>query len=74
MQIAVVGARYVGLVMGTGYLTFGPRYLLDLMVPIVVLTAIGIRRWHLALLQLGMTVSCLTYLIGSVLWALYVYT
>jgi hypothetical protein len=64
----------IGLLMGTGYLTFGPRYLLDLMVPIVVLTAIGIRRWNLTLLQLLMLISCLTYLLGSLLWSLFVYT
>lgn len=60
----------VGLCMGTGYLTFGPRYLLDLMVPIVVLTAIGIRRWRMDFLQLLMIVSCATYVVGSALWAI----
>lgn len=58
----------VGLVMGTGFVTFGPRYLLDLMVPIVVLTAIGIRHWRLDTLRVLMLISCATYTIGSVIW------
>jgi hypothetical protein len=56
----------IGLVMGTGYL-YGSRYLLDLMVPLIVLTAIGIRHWRLGLLQLLMIVSWATFAIGSVL-------
>jgi hypothetical protein len=55
----------IGLLIGTGYFTFGPRYLLDLMVPIVVLTARGIRRWPLAILQVLMFISCATYFLGS---------
>lgn len=61
----------IGLVMGTGFLTFGPRYLLDLMVPIVVLTARGIRRWNLDVLQGLMIVSWMTYLVGSITWLLW---
>lgn len=60
----------IGLLMGTGYLTFGPRYLLDLFVPLIVLTALGIRRWRLDWLQLAMIVSWLTYVAGSLLWLL----
>ncbi len=63
----------IGLCMGTGYITFGPRYLLDLMVPLVVLTALGIRRWRLDVLYLLLAVSCVTYAIGSTMWALLVY-
>ncbi len=60
----------IGLLMGTGWVTFGPRYLLDLMVPLLVLTAIGIRRWPLALIAALAAISCLTYGIGSRLWLL----
>jgi len=60
----------IGLLMGTGYLTFGPRYLLDLFVPLLVLTALGLRRWRLDLLQLLMIVGWLTYAAGSALWLL----
>jgi hypothetical protein len=59
--------------MGTGMITFGPRYLLDMMVPIVVLTAFGIRRWRLSLLLILMLISCGTYILGSILWAMFVY-
>jgi hypothetical protein len=56
--------------MGTGWVTYGPRYLLDLMVPILVLAAIGLRRWPLWLV-FGLTVlSCASYIIGSHLWML----
>jgi len=58
----------VGFVMGTGFVTFGPRYLLDLMVPIVVLTAIGIRRWRPTILHMLLLVGLLTYSVGSLLW------
>lgn len=58
----------VGLVMGTSFITFGPRYLLDLMVPLIVLTAIGIRNWRLNILQGLMLAGILTYSIGSALW------
>lgn len=57
---------------GSGFLTFGPRYLLDLMVPIVVLTALGIQRWPLLLLMVLLMVSGTTYLFGSWMWWLYV--
>lgn len=60
----------IGLLMGTGYLTFGPRYLLDLLVPILVLTARGLRYWRLDVLQLLMILSWLTYAAGSALWLL----
>ncbi|MFN8539412.1 MAG: hypothetical protein U0232_18275 [Thermomicrobiales bacterium] len=60
----------IGLLMGTGWVTYGPRYLLDLMVPILVLAAIGMRRWPVSLL-IGLTVlSCAFYIIGSRLWML----
>ena len=58
----------IGLIMGTGYFQFGPRYLLDLLVPLVVLTAIGIRRWPPALIVLAMAIGLATYVAGSILW------
>jgi hypothetical protein len=61
----------IGLNIGTGWITFGPRYLLDLMVPLLVLTALGVRRWRLDVLQVLMIVSCATYALGSLLWRLY---
>lgn len=58
----------IGLLMGTGWVTYGPRYLLDLMVPLVVLTALGIREWRLDVLRVLMYVSIATYAFGSWLW------
>ncbi len=54
--------------MSTGFFTFGPRYLLDLLVPLLVLTARGIRRWPWAVLLALLLVSCATYAAGSALW------
>jgi hypothetical protein len=58
----------IGLLMGTGYATYGPRYLLDLIVPVLVLTARGIVRWSTRLLLLLLVVSCATYAVGIWLW------
>lgn len=58
----------IGLLMGTGYFQFGPRYLLDLLTPLVVLTALGVRRWPLWLLGLLLTIGLGTYAAGSWLW------
>lgn len=58
----------IGLLMGTGYFTFGPRYLLDLMVPLLVLVARGIRRWPLPVLTVLTALSIGTYALGSWLY------
>jgi hypothetical protein len=56
----------IGLVMGTGYL-FGPRYLLDLMVPIVVLTARGIAQWPFRVLRPLFLIGIATFMLGWIL-------
>jgi len=43
--------------MGTGYIQFGPRYLLDLAIPLLLLTAQGIRRWPLWLVGVLVLIS-----------------
>lgn len=63
----------VALYMSPGGLTFGPRYLLDLFVPMLVLTARGIQRWRLDLLLVLLIISVATYGLGSWLWWLSVY-
>jgi hypothetical protein len=63
----------IGLVMGIGY-AFGPRYLLDLTVPLVTLTAIGIRRWNISVLQILLIISVAMYLVGSILILLHDYS
>ncbi len=54
----------IGLLMGTGWKQFGPRYLLDIAVPLLLLTAKGVSRWPLWLLYLLTLVSIATYLVG----------
>lgn len=58
----------IGLLLGSGYLTFGPRYLLDLLVPLLLLTAQGIRRWPWTLLVALTVIGIATYAYGAVLW------
>ncbi|KAA3642808.1 MAG: hypothetical protein DWQ07_19985 [Chloroflexi bacterium] len=50
---------------GTGWIQFGPRYTLDFVVPLMLLTAIGIRHWPRQLL-VGLTIlSILHYVNGT---------
>ena len=63
----------IGLLLGSGYLTFGPRYLLDLMVPLTILTAQGIRRWSWTVLVVLTAIGVATYAYGSVLWQGFTY-
>lgn len=67
---AVIVYIPIGLLMGTGWVTYGPRYLLDLMVPILVLAAIGIRHWPVSLVVVLTVISCASYIVGSRLWML----
>ncbi len=63
----VLVALPILLLMGTGWHQFGPRYTLDFGVPLLLLTALGIRRWPLPLLALCTLVAVVQYLIGT-LW------
>ena len=53
------------LLMGTGWVQFGPRYSLDFMVPLLVLTAAGLRRCPLPILLLLTIISILPYMLGT---------
>jgi hypothetical protein len=55
------------LVMGTGWPEFGPRYTLDFTVPLLLLTAIGVRRWPTWLLALLTAISIVSYIIGTLM-------
>jgi hypothetical protein len=55
------------LVMGTGWPQFGPRYTLDSTVPLLLLTAMGARRWPIWLLALLTGISIVSYSIGTVM-------
>ena len=52
------------LLMGTGWVQWGPRYTLDYTVPLLLLTAIGIRRWPQWLLTLLTAISVAHYVLG----------
>lgn len=68
--VATCAAIYAPLsvYMSTGWLTFGPRYMLDLLVPLLILTAQGVRRWRLEVLFVLLGISCATYAYGSWAW------
>jgi hypothetical protein len=54
--------------MGTGWMQFGPRYTLDFTLPLLLLTAIGLRRWSSKAIGLLVLVSILQYAIGLMYW------
>jgi hypothetical protein len=65
--LATVLVLYVplGFLMGPAVLQFGPRYTIDLTLPLLLLTAMGVRRWPRWVL-LGLTViSVIHYVLGS---------
>jgi len=50
---------------GTGWQTFGPRYTLDFAFPLLLLTAIGMRKWPKWLSFLLILISITQYVIGT---------
>jgi hypothetical protein len=50
---------------GTGWKTFGPRYTLDFTMPLLLLTAIGFRKWPKWLILLLLMISIIHYIIGT---------
>jgi hypothetical protein len=59
------------LLMGTGWVQFGPRYTLDFTIPLLLLTAAGLRRWPIHLLALLILISIVHYVLGTMHLALY---
>lgn len=55
------------LLMGTGFGQFGPRYTLDFTVPLLLLTALGARRWPMWLLIVLIVAAIAQYVTGT-LW------
>lgn len=53
------------LLMGTGWVQFGPRYTLDFMVPLLMLTALGIRGWPRWVIGLMVLISIVHYVLGT---------
>jgi hypothetical protein len=54
------------LLMGTGWMQFGPRYTMDFTLPLLLLTAMGIRRWRFGVTSVLTAVSVAHYLIGTI--------
>jgi hypothetical protein len=52
------------LLLGTGFAQFGPRYTLDFTVPLLLLTAIGVQRWPIRVLQILVLISIAQYGLG----------
>lgn len=55
------------LLMGTGFVQFGPRYTLDFTIPLLLLTALGARRWPIWLLMV-LTVAAVAQYVTGTLW------
>jgi hypothetical protein len=56
------------LLMGTGWIQVGPRYTLDFHIPLIFLTALGIKRWPTWLIGLLVLVACVQYFLGTLIW------
>lgn len=52
------------LLMGTGWVQFGPRYTLDFIVPLLILTATGIKDWKVVTIFLLVIISIIHYGVG----------
>ena len=52
------------LLMGTGWLQFGPRYSLDYSIPLIILTALGIKNWPNRIILILVLISIVHYLFG----------
>jgi len=57
------------LLMGTGWVQFGPRYTLDFTVPLLLLTAMGIQKWSSRIVLLLTVVSMAHYCFGTLVLA-----
>jgi hypothetical protein len=55
------------LLMGTGWVQFGPRYTLDFMIPFLLLTGLGIEKWKDRVLGALVYISFIQYLAGTLL-------
>lgn len=54
------------LLMGTGFIQFGPRYTLDFTVPLLLLTAIGSQRWKVPIMVVLTVISIVHYFVGTI--------
>jgi hypothetical protein len=61
------------LLMGTGWIQFGPRYTLDFTVPLLILTAMGLPYWKQSILVLLTLISWVHFLIGTYYLGIVIY-
>ena len=61
----LVGGIPSMMIMAPGSFNFGPRYLLDVALPLLLLTALGMKRWPTALVAICVVISVIHYLIGT---------
>jgi len=52
------------MLIGTGWIQFGPRYTLDFTVPLLLLVAIGIENWSSKVVLLLAGISVISYMVG----------
>jgi hypothetical protein len=57
--------------MGTGWVQFGPRYSIDFILPLLLLTAMGVEHWSPSILAILTIVSVLHYLLGTLYFGAY---
>jgi hypothetical protein len=67
----VLTAIPILVVMGTGFVQWGPRYTLDFTVPLLLLTAMGLSRWPPRRIAVALGLSLAIYLSGAGYLALY---
>lgn len=65
--VCLLGLVPTLLVMGTGFVQFGPRYTLDIMMPLLLLTARGVEDAPVSLLARLSMISFILYLPGAML-------
>lgn len=63
---ALLGNIPVMMIMAPGSVNFGPRYALDFILPVLMLTLRGVRRWPLPWVGMLTLASVAQYLIGSI--------
>lgn len=63
----LLGNIPASMIMAPGAYNFGPRYLIEVMVPLLLLTAKGSRRWPIWIISILVVVSIVEYLIGTIM-------
>ena len=63
----LVGSIPSLMIMAPGSFNFGPRYLLDVAPPLLLLTALGIKRWPIWLVAVCISISVFHYIVGAII-------